>query len=348
MLLHRSQGLRKPCVSLLQRNYSTTLKKKGILRRVVKGAALVSLGTTVTLGLGGTILYHTNDQFRHVASALERCSIAGIVGAKIAFDYQRTLSKEYKTEEAYEQAKKACHQRCAERTLVAVQRLGGVYVKLGQHISVMQYLLPNEWCQTMRVLQDRCDPTSAQDIKQLFITDYGLPVEDIFEEFDWNPIGVASLAQVHRARLKDTGLEGWIMDEHDRWVAVKIQHPNLDNYCQIDMDTVSFMFEMVKRVFPDFGFEWFAEEMRESIPKELNFVHETNNARKVEANFQANHDTALVIPRVLWAKRRIMCMEFIDGSRVDDLEYMKKHNIDPREVSTELTRVFSEMIFLHG
>lgn len=308
--LHRPHVLHKPWGVFVRRKYTTVtpIQNRSLIGRIVKGAAMVSLGTTVTIGLGGTILYKTNNQFCHVVDALERCSVAGVVGVKIALDYQRTLSKDYITNEAYEQAKKACHQRCAERTLVAVQRLGGVYVKLGQHVSVMQYLLPNEWCQTMRVLQDRCDPTSPEDIQQLFITDYGLPVEDIFEEFDWKPIGVASLAQVHRARLKDTSLHDWIMDE-DSWVAVKIQHPNLDNYCQIDMDTVSFMFEIIKRIFPDFGFEWFAEEMRESIPKELDFVHETKNARKVEANFQTNHDTALVIPRVVWAKRRIMCME---------------------------------------
>lgn len=340
---------------MLLRGYttSTVSQKKSFLRRAVNGAAMVTLATTVTVGVGGTILYQTNDQFRHVTNALERCGIAGLVGAKVAYDYQRTLSKTYESDKEYEEAKKACHLRCANRVLAAVQKLGGVYVKLGQHISVMQYLLPEEWCQTMRVLQDRCDPTSPEEIRALFISDYGLPVEDIFEEFDWNPIGVASLAQVHRARLKtnaDSDRQSWI-DEEGGWVAVKLQHPYLDNYCQIDMDTVSFIFEIVKRVFPDFGFDWFAEEMRESIPKELDFVHETMNARRVENNFateKANNKTALVIPRVIWAKRRIMCMEFINGSRVDDLEYMKKYNIDPKEVSTELTRVFSEMIFLHG
>lgn len=295
---------------ILLRSYTTEVHKtNSLFRRIVIGAGTVTLASTATIGIGGTLLYNTNDRFRHVTNALERCSIAGTVGAKVAYDYQRTLSKQYKSEEAYEDAKRACHKRCADRVLTAIQRLGGVYVKLGQHISVMHYLLPNEWCQTMRVLQDRCDPTSPEDIQALFISDYGMSIEDLFEEFDWNPIGVASLAQVHRAKLKNTEGKDWI---EDGWVAVKIQHPNLDDYCQIDMDTVSFLFEIIKKVFPDFGFEWFAEEMRESIPKELDFIHETQNASKVESNFAedaANHKTSLVIPRVVWAKRRIMCME---------------------------------------
>lgn len=341
MFLHRSRLLGRssfsPFLQTKSRYYATlhdqtSNKKKSIARRIVNGAAMFTLATTVTVSVGGTILYQTNDQFRHVSNALERCGIAGIVGAKVAFDYQQTLSKEYADEATFEEAKRACHQRCANRVLIAIQRLGGVYVKLGQHISVMQYLLPNEWCQTMRVLQDQCEPTLPEDIRALFISDYGLPIEEIFEEFDWTPLGVASLAQVHRARLsrKSTELlqqnekDGWI-DQENGWVAVKLQHPYLDNYCQIDMDTVSFIFEIVKRVFPNFGFEWFAEEMRESIPKELDFVHETQNAKRVAANFaedRSKNKTSLVIPRVIWAKRRIMCMECKLINKVKKIEIL--------------------------
>ncbi|KAI8082619.1 ABC1 family-domain-containing protein [Gilbertella persicaria] len=351
-----------PSFSLRPRSrcYATLQPRKSLPRRMIQGAAMFTLGTTVVVGVGGALLYKTNDQFRHVANALERCRIAGTVGAQVAYDYHTTLSKHYSTPAEHEEAKRACHQRSATRVLKAIQHLGGVYVKLGQHISVMQYLLPDEWCLTMRVLQDQCVPTSPEAIRALFRSDMGMDVGEIFEAFDWTPLGVASLAQVHRARLSQQSIEtlkqqrenSWLDDDtNDRWVAVKLQHPYLDEYCQLDMDTVSFIFEIVKRVFPDFGFDWFAEEMRESIPKELDFVHESQNSNRVRSNFAEDvqhNKTALVIPQVIWAKRRIMCMEFINGSRVDDLEYMKKHNIDPRQVSNELTRVFSEMIFLHG
>ncbi|KAI8969005.1 ABC1 family-domain-containing protein [Mycotypha africana] len=360
------------------RHYTTTTiekqlqqqPRKSLVRRIINGAAIITLATTATVGIGGAVLYESSDQFRHVANALKRCAVAGAVGVQVAYDYHKTLSKDYPDEKTLEEAKRACHQRCANRVLAGVQKLGGVYVKLGQHISVMQYLLPVEWCKTMSVLQDRCDPTPPEAIKQLFLTDFGQPIEKIFDEFDWVPIGVASLAQVHRARLSEFMLEQLkqqeevsrsnsrlnyldknCIDEEDRWVAVKLQHPYLDEYCKLDMDTVSFILEIVKRVFPDFGFDWFAEEMRESVPKELDFVHETENSRRVEANFAEdlrNKTTSLVVPKVIWAKRRIMCMEFIHGSRVDDLEYMKQHNIDPKVVSAELTRIFSQMIFIHG
>ncbi|KAG0177105.1 hypothetical protein DFQ29_005241 [Apophysomyces sp. BC1021] len=325
--------IQKVLLPLRQYSATTRPKKTSFIRKL-------AIGTTA-IGMGATVMYHTDDRFRHVVSALERCGIAGAVGTKVALDYKRTLSQTYSDHDEREAAKRACHKRCAEHVLAGLQKLGGIYVKLGQHVSALVYVLPPEWTSTMAVLQDRCDPSTTADIKHLFITDYGRPVEEVFDEFDWEPIGVASLAQVHHARLRDT----------QEYVAVKLQHPALDEFCRIDLDTVSFIFGMIKRVFPDFGFEWVAEEMRESLPRELDFTHEAANARKVEANFaedRAGGQTTLTIPNVLWARRRIMCMEFIEGARIDNLDYMKQHNIDPKQVSAEMTRVFSKMIFIDG
>ena len=80
----------------------------------------------------------------------------------------------------------------------------------------------------MRPLQDRCYPTAYEDIEALFLEDIGKPVSELFEEFDPKPLGVASLAQVHRAKDRATGLP----------VAVKLQHPHLQEFCDVDMKTV--------------------------------------------------------------------------------------------------------------
>jgi len=66
-------------------------------------------------------------------------------------------------------------------------------------------MLPKEWTDVMRVLQDRCDPTPYENLERLFLTDMGQVIEEIFDDFDPNPIGVASLAQVHVGRYKKTG-----------------------------------------------------------------------------------------------------------------------------------------------
>lgn len=140
----------------------------------------------------------------------------------------------------------------------------------------------------------------------MFWHDCGQSLDDVFDEFNWQPIGVASLAQVHKARLGS------------QWVAVKFQHARLDEFYRIDLQTVSFIIHTIKRIFPDFGFEWIMEEMEQSLPQELDFEHEAANALQVKKNFE-HCSTALVIPNIIWAKRRILCME---------CKYLKKKKKD--------------------
>ncbi|KAI8139454.1 ABC1 family-domain-containing protein [Fennellomyces sp. T-0311] len=296
-----------------------------------------AMATTAGIGLGsGLLLFHDNDRLRYSIQTLRRSGAAIATGAKVVLDYQWTLLMA--SEDSKEAAKSACHKRSAESVLRTLQSLGGIYIKWGQHLSSMIFVLPEEWTSTLSVLQDRCERASSPgEIRQLFMTDMGQDMDSLFSYFDYEPIGVASLAQVHRAKLASTG----------EWVAVKIQHPKLDEFCRIDIDTVSWIFDTIQSLFPSFGFYWVAEDMRESLPQELDFKFEAANAHKLTEQF-ANDRTALVVPKVLWAERRIICMEYIHGVRIDDLEYMKKHNIDPSTVSTELISIFSRMTFLHG
>ena len=80
----------------------------------------------------------------------------------------------------------------------------------------------------MRPLQDQCEPTPYEDLAEMVKHDTGKTIDELFSEFKREPIGVASLAQVHYARLRESGEE----------VAVKLQHPHLDEFCEIDMKMV--------------------------------------------------------------------------------------------------------------
>lgn len=298
---------KKSSLFLSTRASTTRLYRTTVRTKLSNKSKFLLAGSTLCCGGLGLNWYESDTQARHVASAIHRMSIATNIGVSVAVDYKLTQSKNYNSEEERVKAKQQCDQRCAERVLVGLQKLGGIYVKLGQHVSAMTYILPMEWTNTLAALQDRCDPTLAEDIEKLFISDYGLPLDQVFEEFDWKPLGVASLAQVHKARLKKEHA-----GSNDDWVAVKFQHPRLDEFCKIDLQTVSFLIHTIKRIFPDFGFEWILLEMQESLPQEMNFEHEAQNSFKLQENFKyetEHHSTALVVPNVVWAKRRILLME---------------------------------------
>lgn len=199
----------------------------------------------------------------------------------------------------------------------------------------MNYLLPIEWTATFIPLQDKCPISSIKSIEAMFLADTGHPISEYFAKFEQLPIGAASLAQVHIAILKETGQK----------VAVKVQHPSLGQWTNLDLFLTRFTFSTLKKFFPEYDLEWLSREMDESLPLELNFMEEARNALRSKEYFSRLPELPLVIPDVIWAKERILVMEFVPGHRPDDLEYVDSAGIDRDEVSAALARVFNEMIF---
>jgi len=89
------------------------------------------------------------------------------------------------------------------------------------------------------------------------------------------------------------------------------------------------------------------DEMRQHLPNEMDFIHEACNAARVIRDFQGMR-TSLYIPEIIAATKRVLIMEFIKGGRVDDLWYLAENNIDRNKVALELSRIFSQMVFVNG
>ena len=212
---------------------------------------------------------------------------------------------------------------------------GSVFIKLGQHLSSMNYLLPEEWTKTFIPLQDHCPVSPYASIAEMVFKDTGSPLEDHFEEFEREPIGAASLAQVHLATIKGTGQK----------VAVKVQHPALEEWVPLDLTLTRFTFSTLKRFFPEYDLEWLSSEMEASLPQELDFALEGHNALRTRNYFMGLPNLPLVVPDVVWGQKRILVMEYVSGHRTDDLEYIDSNGIDRDEVSATLARIFNEMIF---
>lgn len=251
------------------------------------------------------------------------------------YSYQNTLK--YKGQDGNESQAllKACHKRCAERTLEVLERNGSIFIKLGQHLSSMNYLLPEEWTTTFVPLQDHCPVSSYDSIAAMVLEDTGSPLDNHFDDFAKTPIGAASLAQVHLATMKGTGQK----------VAVKVQHPSLKEWVPLDLILTRTTFSIVKYFFPEYDLEWLSNEMESSLPLELDFALEGRNALRTKEYFSKLHDSPLVVPDVLWSIKRILVMENVAGHRTDDLSYLDSNGIDRDEVSAALARIFNEMIF---
>lgn len=261
---------------------------------------------------------------------------------RIGADYKLSLfssSSPLSGTKEYEALKHDVHLKSANRLLQLCNANGGCFTKVGQHIGALDYLLPEEYVSTMKVLHSQAPKMELDDIyavlkEELKIED----VENVFEEFDEKPLGTASLAQVHRVKVKETGEEG----------ALKVQHRYVKSHSFVDIHTMDFLVRVVNYCFPQFEFMWLADEMRKNLPLELNFLQEGRNAEKI-ANL-LSHLSYLRVPKIHWSlsSERVLFMEYIEGGHVDDVDYMKANNINLNSVSKYISEMYADMIFHTG
>lgn len=170
--------------------------------------------------------------------------------------------------DALENAKLDCHQRGADRILRLAFDNGGIYVKLAQHIAMLDHLLPAPYVLTMkRATLDRCPVSPFSSVRQTIEEDLGRPLHDLFSHIEEKPIASASIAQVHIATDADT---------NDK-VAVKVQHRGLRETSHVDLRAIEFMVKAIKLVSPSFDYMWLVNEAKENLVRTV-IMHYCRNA----------------------------------------------------------------------
>ncbi|XP_015116584.1 uncharacterized aarF domain-containing protein kinase 1 [Diachasma alloeum] len=301
-------------------------------RRLLKLTALgaVSIGTFASL---------RSNEYDIGSIGIVRLSRAAYSVFVIGSHYQKTVysSSLPKDSPEYLKLKSSAHSFGAARLLELCCANKGVYIKVGQHVGALDYLLPKEYVQTLKILHSKAPQSSFNDVLIVLKEDFKQNPYDIFASIDPEPLGAASLAQVHRAVLKD-----------GETVAIKVQHRSVKTNSYVDIKTMAALVKICSWVFPEFKFDWLVDETKKNIPRELNFYHEGQNAEKVQAMFR--HYKWLKIPIIHWtlSTPRVLTMEFIEGGQVNDLDYVYQNNINPYEISEKLGRLYSHMIFITG
>ncbi|KAH6799364.1 Protein kinase superfamily protein [Perilla frutescens var. frutescens] len=251
-------------------------------------------------------------------------------------DYKYSLHGVPADSEAYGRVLSEIHLRSARRVLKLCDTNRGFYVKAGQFVAAARQV-PREYSSTLSSLQDQAVPCNFKAVKEVIVKSLGKDLTEIFLSFDEQPVAAASIAQVHRAVLKD----------HQE-VAVKVQYPGLEYQMKLDLATMALLSRSVAWLFPEYRFKWMVSEFTKSIASELDFIQEAKNSERAANNFKRNR--IVKIPCVYWdfTSRQVLTMQFCEGQKIDDLEYMKQMGISPLEVANALVDVFAEMIFVHG
>jgi predicted unusual protein kinase regulating ubiquinone biosynthesis (AarF/ABC1/UbiB family) len=203
--------------------------------------------------------------------------------------------------------------------------LGPTFIKIGQALSTRADLLPLEYVRALVTLQDQVPQFPVDQAIAIIEAEMGMPLEQIYKEFDREPLAAASLGQVHRARLH-TGEE----------VVVKIQRPGLDKLFTLDFKILGGLVKFAKQRMKSvkhFDLEAIHQEFCEILSREIDYVQEGMNAERFRQNF-ADHEFVLV-PRIYpeFTTRRILTMEYMPGIKVNDRHSLEAIGINPKDIN---------------
>ena len=214
-----------------------------------------------------------------------------------------------------------------------LQELGPTYVKLGQLLSTRPDILPPEYIQELRKLQDEVPPVSFSEIKTVLDEEMSAETEEVFASIEEEAMAGASIAQTHRATL-NSGED----------VILKIQRPGIESKMRTDLEMIENLAEMIseREVLPDFvNVKGLVEEFRESLFKELDFMRELYNIKRFKANFSAYDRVTCPDVYEEYSSRRVLVMEEIKGIKLSQYD----HTDESLEVEgSKLARVGAESL----
>ena len=216
-------------------------------------------------------------------------------------------------------------------------RRQGLLIKLGQLIAARPDIFPIEYVRDLARLHDRVPPRPYATMAPVLRRALGRPPERVFAQFDRRPLAAASLAQVHHAVLKD-----------GREVAVKVQYPGIERVVRADLLGLTLVKWLLGRLLPGLNVGEIIDDLRVSIPQELDFVHEGHNAERVARNFGSK--PGVVIPQIVWehTSRRVLVMEFIRGVKITEAETLRAAGVDMKALCALFLSIYFDQILEHG
>lgn len=269
---------------------------------------------------------------------IRRNVLTAYTGISIALDYKLYFDPDDPDAVA------GLHERCANRLFAACEKNQGLYIKIGQAVGANSLVLPPAYAQFTRMFDDveRMPWDVARGVIEAELAQRGQTMDDVFSSFDQVPIAAASIAQVHRATLKETGNQ----------VAVKVQRPSIRPQAYWDLLCFRILLKFYERIF-DLPLAYFGGYISNQIELETHFDAELQNSLKIKEAIAQDKALAhnVTVPEVFpkYSSDRLLVMDFIGGAcKLTDRQKIEDMGLSVRKVASDVCNVFAAMIFQYG
>ncbi|HSW09109.1 ubiquinone biosynthesis regulatory protein kinase UbiB [Aquabacterium sp.] len=227
-----------------------------------------------------------------------------------------------------------------ERLRLALEKLGPIFVKFGQVLSTRRDLLPLDVADELAHLQDRVPPFPSVQAVALIERAFGRRIDELFSEFDAEPVASASIAQVHFAKLKN-----------GREVAVKVLRPGMLQVIEQDLTLMHTLASLVERVWTDgkrLKPREVVAEFDVYLHDELDLVREAANAAQLRRNMQGLG--LVMVPEMVWdlCTSGVIVMERMHGVPISQVPRLREAGVDIKKLARDGVTIFFTQVFRDG
>lgn len=276
------------------------------------------------------------NRYREIAIAISKSGFGYII-EELGLDKVISLPRRILIRQKDEDVQELTY---AERIRLFIESMGTTFIKLGQIASTRGDLLPPELIKELEKLQSHVPSFPSDDVKTIIEESLGASMDEIFMIFDDDPVGSASIGQVHRAML---------LSGED--VAVKVQRPNIEKTVRTDLEILRHLATLAES-----NLEWarnyqvtdMIDEFSTALLNELDYTIEARSMERIGKTHR--HDSRVVIPGIHWdyTTKEVLVMDFIKGTPINQFDKLDALNIDRSQVADTLAKAIFKQIFEDG
>ncbi|MEW5921026.1 MAG: AarF/UbiB family protein [Bacillota bacterium] len=228
----------------------------------------------------------------------------------------------------------------AERFRLVLEELGPTFIKFGQLLSTRPDIIPRDYIEQLRLLQDHVQPFSFTRIKETVEKELKHDLNILFESINEQPLAAASISQVHAAILPG-----------GKKVAVKVQRPEIHHTIEQDLailKEIGALLDKYTVMGKLYNFSELVDEFALITRLELNFFHEGKNADRLRNTF--SNDENIIIPQIHWnyTTAKVLTMEFMEGTTLNQKETLLDRGYSTHKIAEELARAYLRQIMVDG